>query len=100
MAFRPSSARRERFGTPGPCCQRCAGVVHESAFRKALYSPVPQQPLGSCGCARDEIESAACECRDLWRIGQAAIPDLALAIEGAGVILIREITGVAQIEGL
>ncbi len=48
----------------------------------------------------DEIESAACECRDLWRIGQAAIPDLALAIEGAGVILIREVTGVAQIEGL
>ena len=36
----------------------------------------------------------------MWRIGRAAVPDLALAIEGAGVILIREETGIAQIEGL
>jgi Zn-dependent peptidase ImmA (M78 family) len=48
----------------------------------------------------DEIEIAASECRDLWRIGRAAVPDLALAIEGAGVILVREETGVSQIEGL
>jgi len=48
----------------------------------------------------DEIELAADECRKLWRIGRMAIQDLALAIEGAGVILIREETGVSQIEGL
>ena len=48
----------------------------------------------------DEIEHAASECRDLWRIGRTAVPDLALAIEGAGVILVREETGVSQIEGL
>ncbi len=48
----------------------------------------------------DEIELAASECRDLWRIGRSAIPDLALAIEGAGVILVREETGISQIEGL
>ncbi|CAN5753337.1 XRE family transcriptional regulator [soil metagenome] len=48
----------------------------------------------------DEIELAASECRDLWRIGRTAVPDLALAIEGAGVILIREETGISQIEGL
>jgi len=48
----------------------------------------------------DEIELAASECRDLWRIGRAAVPDLALAIEGAGVILTREETGISQIEGL
>jgi len=48
----------------------------------------------------EEIELAACECRDLWRIGRNAIQDLALAVEGAGVILIREETGIAQIEGL
>lgn len=48
----------------------------------------------------DEIELAASECRDLWRIGRTAVPDLALAIEGAGVVLIREETGIAQIEGL
>lgn len=48
----------------------------------------------------DEIESAASECRELWRIGRNAVPDLALAVEGAGVILVREETGIAQIEGL
>lgn len=48
----------------------------------------------------DEIELAASECRELWRIGRMAVPDLALAIEGAGVILVREETGVSQIEGL
>lgn len=48
----------------------------------------------------EEIEVAASECRDLWRIGRMAVPDLALAIEGAGIILVREETGVSQIEGL
>lgn len=48
----------------------------------------------------EEIEIAASECRDIWRIGRAAVQDLALAVEGAGVILIREETGIAQIEGL
>lgn len=48
----------------------------------------------------EDIEQAACECRDLWRLGRSAIQDLALAVEGAGVILVREETGVAQIEGL
>lgn len=47
-----------------------------------------------------DIEEAAAECRDLWRLGRAPIPDLALAVEGAGVILVREETGVPQIEGL
>lgn len=47
-----------------------------------------------------DIEDAACECRDLWNLGRRAIPDLALAVEGAGVILIREETGIAPIEGL
>lgn len=48
----------------------------------------------------DEIELAANECRDLWKVGRMAVEDLALAVEGAGVILIREETGVSQIEGL
>ena len=50
--------------------------------------------------ASEEIELAASECRDMWRIGRTAAQDIALAIEGAGVILIREETGIAQIEGL
>jgi Zn-dependent peptidase ImmA (M78 family) len=48
----------------------------------------------------EEIELAAAECRDLWRLGRSAVQDLALAIEGAGVVLVREETGIAQIEGL
>lgn len=48
----------------------------------------------------EDIEAAASECRDLWRLGRGAVQDLALAVEGAGVILIREETGIAQIEGL
>lgn len=48
----------------------------------------------------DEIEAAASECRDFWRIGRMAVQDLMLAVEGAGVIVIREETGISQIEGL
>jgi len=47
-----------------------------------------------------DIEEAADECRDLWNLGRRAVPDLAMAVEGAGVILVREETGVATIEGL
>ncbi|ARC77957.1 DNA-binding protein [Pseudomonas aeruginosa] len=47
-----------------------------------------------------DIEHAADECRDLWNLGRRAIPDLAMAVEGAGVILVREETGVSTIEGL
>ncbi|MDE9749666.1 XRE family transcriptional regulator [Pseudomonas aeruginosa] len=47
-----------------------------------------------------DIEVAASECRDLWGLGRRAIPDLALAVEGAGVIVVREETGIAPIEGL
>lgn len=47
-----------------------------------------------------DIEEAADECRELWGLGRRAIPDMAMAIEGAGVILVREETGVATIERL
>lgn len=47
-----------------------------------------------------DIEQAASECREMWRIGRSAVPDIALAVESAGVILVREETGIAQIEGL
>lgn len=47
-----------------------------------------------------DIEDAALECRVLWGLGKKEIPDLALAAESNGIVLIREETGVAQIEGL
>ncbi len=47
-----------------------------------------------------DIEHAANACREMWGLGRGAIPDLALAVESAGIILVREETGVAQIEGV
>lgn len=54
--------------------------------------------LDEITCA--DIEQAAGDCRERWRLGRAPIQDLALAAESAGIIVIREDTGVAQIEGL
>lgn len=48
----------------------------------------------------EDIESVACECRDMWNLGRSVVQDLMLAVEGAGVIVVREETGIAQIEGL
>lgn len=50
--------------------------------------------------SHEEIELAATECREIWRLGKVAVQDLTLAAEGAGVIIIREETGIPQIEGL
>lgn len=47
-----------------------------------------------------DIEEAASQCRHRWGLGATVVPDLALAIESAGIVLVREETGVAQIEGL
>lgn len=48
----------------------------------------------------EDIEAAADECRKLWRLGRGPVQDLALAVESAGIVLIREETGIPQIEGL
>ena len=48
----------------------------------------------------DDIEEAAAQCRSMWKLGKGPIQDLALAAEGAGIILLREETGIAAIEGL
>jgi Zn-dependent peptidase ImmA (M78 family)/DNA-binding Xre family transcriptional regulator len=48
----------------------------------------------------EDIEQAACECREMWGLGRVVVEDLALAVEGAGVIVVREETGITQIEGL
>lgn len=47
-----------------------------------------------------DIEEAAEECRQLWQLGRSPIQDLALAAESAGIIVSREETGIATIEGL
>ena len=48
----------------------------------------------------EDVERAAAHCRSLWKLGSAPIADLTLAAEGAGIIVVREVTGAAQIEGL
>jgi Zn-dependent peptidase ImmA (M78 family)/predicted transcriptional regulator len=47
-----------------------------------------------------DIEAAAEECRSLWQLGKGPIQNLALAAEGAGIIVIREETEISAIEGL
>lgn len=48
----------------------------------------------------EEIEVVASECRQLWKLGLGPIPDVVLAIENAGGVVVREVTGIARIEGL
>lgn len=47
-----------------------------------------------------DIEAAAEECRQRWQLGRAPIQDLVLAAESAGILVIREETDIATIEGL
>lgn len=47
-----------------------------------------------------DIEAAAEECRNLWQLGFGPVQDLMLAAEGAGIIVFREETDVAVVEGL
>src|SRR5690606_27898356 len=48
----------------------------------------------------DDIESAASECRLIWGLGDGPVPDLVLALESAGILLMREVTGISAIEGV
>lgn len=47
-----------------------------------------------------DIEAAAEECRQRWQLGRTPIQDLVLASESAGILVVREETDIATIEGL
>lgn len=47
-----------------------------------------------------DVEDAASALRNLWGLGEAPIQDLALCFENYGGILVREETGISNIEGL
>lgn len=47
-----------------------------------------------------DIEVAAEECRQRWQLGRGPIQDLVLAAESAGILVVREETEIAAIEGL
>lgn len=47
-----------------------------------------------------EIEELAQQCRDLWGLGFAPIPDIILAMESAGIICIRDEIGYVKMDGV
>lgn len=50
--------------------------------------------------SNQDIEDAAEKCRSAWNLGTGPIADVLLAMESAGVVVVREETGVAAIEGV
>lgn len=50
--------------------------------------------------SNEEIEAAAEQCRATWSLGTGPIADVLLAMESAGIVVVREETGVAAIEGV
>lgn len=48
----------------------------------------------------EDIEDAAIACRELWGLKDGPVSDVVLLLENAGVIVAREETGTARIEGL
>lgn len=50
--------------------------------------------------SNEDIEAAAERCRAVWNLGTGPIADLLMAMESAGVVVVREETGVAAIEGV
>lgn len=50
--------------------------------------------------SNEDIEIAATECRKLWKLGLGPVPDVVLAIENAGGIVVREATDKPRIEGV
>lgn len=50
--------------------------------------------------SNEDIEVAAAECRQLWKLGLGPVPDVVLAIENAGGVVVREATDIARIEGV
>lgn len=73
------------------------------ALEEFVDLPGVEVPTGSFrdvdAIAASDIEHLAHQCRDEWRLGSGPIPDVLLALENAGVIVVRELTGVATIEG-
>jgi Zn-dependent peptidase ImmA (M78 family)/DNA-binding XRE family transcriptional regulator len=81
-------------------------LLQEAALLFAEYVEYPALNLpvrlfsSANQITRADIEAAADECRELWKIGKGPIQDLLLAAEGAGVIVVREETEIPVIEGL
>ncbi len=83
-----------------------AAMLQELAVLMSEYVDFPRLNLPLRSFIRADqitgadIESAAEECRSLWRLGRGPIQDLMLAAEGAGVVVVREETNIPVIEGL
>ena len=80
--------------------------LEESVMYLSEYIDFPKQILpkrefvNPKEISQIDIEIAALEFREIMGLGQAPIQNLLLAVEGAGVIVVREITDISTIEGL
>lgn len=80
--------------------------AQETALLLSDYVDYPNLNLPKRGftdpeqISNEDIESAADECRKMWRLGKVPIQNLALAAEGAGIIIVRQETEISVIEGL
>ncbi len=50
--------------------------------------------------SNEDIETIASECRRQWNLGKGPISDLMLAVENAGVVIVSEEVGAANMDGL
>ncbi|NII56110.1 XRE family transcriptional regulator [Luteibacter sp. SG786] len=92
-------AAREMLGARMAWVQDIAASLQDYVDFPALSFPVPSFTDPDQITSAD-IEAVAQECREMWGLGTGPVQDVVLALENAGAIVIREETGVGQIEGL
>lgn len=86
-------------------CARVGWLAELSAQLEAYVDypkvNIPRMSFKKAGeISQADIEHAADECRALWGLRDGPISDVVLLLENAGVIVAREETGTARIEGL
>lgn len=73
-------------------------------FAEHVDYPSLNLPIGSFQTPEEitdaDIEALAEDCRKCWQLGRGPIQDLVLAAETAGILVVREETEIATIEGL
>lgn len=76
-------------------------VMHLSEYLDMPALNLPQRNFRDpLSISQEDIEEAAIEFRQKMQLGNAPIPDLLLAVESSGVVVVREVTDISAIEGL
>lgn len=82
------------------------GWLAEAATQLEAYVDYPPINVPRCAFSKaseisdQDIEAAAQACRTAWGLKDGPVADVVLLLENAGVIVAREETGLARIEGL